>query len=43
MARCAGAALLAAIEIYNKPVVEHREQTFAMLVPRPAIFDKYKN
>ena len=31
MARCAGAALLAAIEIYNKPVVEHREQTFAML------------
>ena len=32
MARCAGAALLAAIEIYNKPTVEYREQTFALLV-----------
>ena len=31
MARCAGAALLAAIEIYNKPTVEYREQTFALL------------
>ena len=32
MARCAGAALLAAIEIYNKPTVEYREQTFALLI-----------
>ena len=32
MARCAGAALLGAIEIYNKPTVEYREQTFAMLI-----------
>ena len=32
MARCAGAALLAAIEIYNKPTVGYREQTFAMLI-----------
>lgn len=32
LARCAGAALLAAIEIYNKPTVEYREQTFALLV-----------
>ena len=31
MARCAGSALLAAIEIYNKPTVEYREQTFALL------------
>lgn len=29
--RAAHAAMLAAIEIYNKPVVEYREQTFAML------------
>ena len=32
MARCAGSALLAAIEIYNKPTVEYREQTLAFLV-----------
>ena len=32
MARCAGAAMLGAIEIYNKPTVEYREQTFAMLI-----------
>ena len=32
MVRCAGSALLAAVEIYNKPTVEHREQTFAILV-----------
>lgn len=32
MARCAGAALLAAVEIYNKPTVEYREQTFAILM-----------
>ena len=32
MARCAGAALLAAVEIYNKPTVEYREQTFSILV-----------
>ena len=32
MARCAGAALLGAIEIYNKPTVEYREQTFALLI-----------
>lgn len=32
MARCAGAALLGAIEIYNKPTVEYREQTFALLL-----------
>ena len=32
MARSASAALLAAIEIYNKPTVEYREQTFAMLM-----------
>lgn len=31
MARCAAAALLGAIEIYNKPTVQYREQTFAML------------
>ena len=31
MARCAAAALLAAIEVYNKPTVEYREQTFALL------------
>lgn len=31
MARCAAAALLGAIEIYNKPTVQFREQTFAML------------
>ena len=31
MARCAGAAMLGAIEIYNKPNVQYREQTFAML------------
>lgn len=32
MARCAASALLAAVEVYNKPTFEHREQTFAMLV-----------
>ena len=32
MARCASAALLAAVEIYNKPTVEAREATFAMLI-----------
>ena len=32
MARCAASALLAAIEIYNKPTVEYREQTLALLV-----------
>jgi len=32
MARCAGEALLAAIEIYNKPTVAYREQTFALLI-----------
>ena len=32
MARAARAALLAAIEIYNKPTVEYREQTFAILL-----------
>ena len=32
MARCAGKTLLAAVEIYNKPTVEYREQTFAVLV-----------
>ena len=32
LARCAGAALLAAIEVYNKPTVEYREQTFSMLM-----------
>ena len=32
MARCAASALLAAIEIYNKPTVEHREQTLALLL-----------
>ena len=32
MARSASAAMLAAIEIYNKPTVEHREQTLAMLL-----------
>lgn len=32
MARSAIAALLAAIEIYNKPTVEYREQTFAILI-----------
>ena len=31
MARTAGAALLAAVEIFNKPTVEYREQTFAFL------------
>ena len=31
MARCAAAALLGAIEIYNKPTVAFREQTFAIL------------
>ena len=31
MARCAVSALLAAIEIYNKPTVEYREQTLALL------------
>ncbi len=31
MARCAASALLAAVEVYNKPTFEHREQTFAML------------
>ena len=32
MARCAGSALLAAIEIYNKPTVKYREQTVALLM-----------
>ena len=32
MARCAGEALLAAVEIYNKPKVEYREQTVAFLL-----------
>lgn len=32
MARAAIAALLAAVEIYNKPTVNYREQTFAMLI-----------
>ncbi len=32
MARCAREALLAAVEIYNKPKVEFREQTVAFLV-----------
>ncbi len=31
MYRTAHSAMLAAIEIYNKPVVEHREQTFSIL------------
>lgn len=32
MARTAVSALVAAVEIYNKPTVEYREQTFAVLV-----------
>ena len=32
MARCAASAVLAAVEIYNKPTVEYREQTFAILM-----------
>lgn len=32
MARCAASAMLAAIEVYNKPTVEYREQTFALLM-----------
>ena len=32
MANCAASALLAAIEIYNKPRVEFREQTLALLL-----------
>ena len=32
MARCAREALLAAVEIYNKPRVEYREQTVAFLI-----------
>ena len=32
MARCAASAVLAAIEIYNKPTVEYCEQTFALLM-----------
>ena len=32
MARCAREALLAAVEIYNKPTVEYREQTVAFLM-----------
>ena len=32
MARCAASAVLAAIEIYNKPAVEYREQTFSLLI-----------
>ena len=32
MARCAREALLAAVEIYNKPKVEYREQTVAFLL-----------
>lgn len=31
MARCAASALLAAVEIYNKPSFAHREQSFAIL------------
>ena len=31
MARCAAAALLGAIDIYNKSTAEYREQTFAIL------------
>lgn len=32
MARCAEEALLAAIEVYNKPLVSYREQTVALLL-----------
>ncbi|MCY4560021.1 MAG: DUF3644 domain-containing protein [Chloroflexi bacterium] len=32
MAKCAESALLAAIEIYNKPLIEYREQTLALLL-----------
>ena len=32
MARCAASALLAAIEIYNKPTVEYREQSLSLLL-----------
>lgn len=32
MARCAESALLAAIEVYNKPLVAYREQTLALLL-----------
>ena len=32
MARCAREALLAAVEIYNKPTVEYREQTVTFLL-----------
>ena len=32
MARCAREALLAAVEIYNKPRAEYREQTVAFLL-----------
>lgn len=32
MARCAEEALLAAIEVYNKPLVSYREQTLALLL-----------
>ena len=31
MARCAEEALLAAIEVYNKPLVSYREHTVALL------------
>ena len=48
MARCAGSALLAAIEIYGKPTVEYREHTVALPTwstlgrfwPRPGWFSK---
>ncbi len=32
LAKCAESALVAAVEIYNKPTVEYREQTFALLI-----------
>ena len=32
MVRCAASTVLAAIEIYNKPTAEYREQTFALLM-----------
>ncbi len=32
MAKCAESALLAAIDVYNKPLAEHREQTLALLL-----------
>ena len=32
MAKCAESALLAAFEVYNKPLIENREQTLALLL-----------